>query len=135
MVKTALERDVRLVRFEEGRLEVALEPGAAKTLAGDLARKLSNWTGRRWMVVVSTEEGAPTLRAQAEESREAMMRGVSGEPLVQAVLNRFPGAEIVAVRPPEHQLEPGSSGSDMPVTEDDAAEGMNRLRAGSDEDR
>ena len=47
VAKTALERDVRLVHCEDGRLEVALEPGAAKTLVSDLARKLSAWTGRR----------------------------------------------------------------------------------------
>ena len=39
-LKTALERDVRLVRFEDGRLEIALEPSAAKTLIGDLGRRL-----------------------------------------------------------------------------------------------
>jgi DNA polymerase-3 subunit gamma/tau len=98
MVKTALERDVRLVHFEEGRLEIALEPGAAKTLAGDLARKISAWTGRRWMVVVSTEGGAPTVRAQQEAREAELKRGVAADPLVQAVLQRFPGAEIVAVR-------------------------------------
>ena len=27
-MKSALERDVRLVRFEDGKLEIALEPGA-----------------------------------------------------------------------------------------------------------
>ena len=56
-VKAALERDVRLVRCEDGRLEIALEPSAAKTLVNDLARKLSQWTGRRWMVVVSARAG------------------------------------------------------------------------------
>src|SRR5438477_5394756 len=43
--KLALERDVRLVRFEDGTLEIALEPGAAKTLVNDLSRKLQLWTG------------------------------------------------------------------------------------------
>jgi DNA polymerase-3 subunit gamma/tau len=100
MVKTALERDLRLVRFEDGRLEVALEPGAAKSLAGDLARKISAWTGRRWMVVVSAEQGAPTMRAQTEAHNAEVKRGVTADPLVQAVLGRFPGAEIVAVRKP-----------------------------------
>jgi DNA polymerase-3 subunit gamma/tau len=113
MVKTALERDVRLVRFEDGRLEVALEPGAAKTLVGDLARKLSNWTGRRWMVIVSAEEGAPTVRAQAERSEAELKRGVAGEPLVQAVLSRFPGAEIVAVRQGD-QAAPTSPAAAVP---------------------
>ena len=46
----ALERDVRLVRCEDGTLEIALEPGAAKTLVNDLSRKLQHWTGRSWMV-------------------------------------------------------------------------------------
>src|SRR6185503_17623734 len=44
--KTALERDVRLVRCEDGRLEIALEAGAARALVNDLSRKLSQWTGR-----------------------------------------------------------------------------------------
>ena len=45
-MKLALERDVRLVRCEDGKLEIALEPGAAKTLVNDLSRKLQHWTGR-----------------------------------------------------------------------------------------
>ena len=96
-MKLALERDVRLVRCEEGQLEIALEPAAAKTLVHDLQRKLGEWTGRRWIVVVSKEEGAPSLRAQAEADKAELERGVQADPLVQAVLNRFPGAKIVGV--------------------------------------
>jgi DNA polymerase-3 subunit gamma/tau len=97
-VKLALERDVRLVRCEDGRLEIALEPTAAKTLVNDLARKFSQWTNRRWMVVVSAEEGQPTVRSQNDARQSALKTGVRGDPLVQAVLARFPGAEIVGVR-------------------------------------
>ncbi len=97
-IKLALERDVRLVRYEDGRLEIALEPTAAKTLVNDLARKFSQWTNRRWMVVVSAEEGQPTVRWQNDARQAALKTGVRGDPLVQAVLARFPGAEIVDVR-------------------------------------
>jgi len=99
-IKSALERDVRLVRFEDGRLELALEASARKTLVGELAKKLSDWTGRRWMVVVSAEAGMPSLRAQALARKAELKDGVRDDPLVQAVLARFPGAEIVDVRPP-----------------------------------
>ncbi len=99
-MKLALERDVRLVRFEDGRLEIALEPTAAKTLAHDLSRKLVSWTGNRWLVVISAEQGAPTLRAQTEARQAEIERGVQADPLVQAVLNRFPGAKIVGVTAP-----------------------------------
>jgi DNA polymerase III subunit gamma/tau len=97
-VKAALERDVRLVRCEDGRLEIALEPSAAPTLVNDLSRKLSQWTNRRWMVVVSAQAGEPTVRAQFEARQADLKIGVRADPLVQAVLARFPGAEIVDVR-------------------------------------
>jgi len=112
-VKLALERDVRLVRCEDGRLEIGLERSAAKTLVNDLARKFSQWTNRRWMVVVSAEAGQPTIRSQDDARQAELKTGVRAEPLVQAVLARFPGAEIVDVRkgaavlPPE--LPPGDS--------------------------
>ena len=99
-LKSALERDVRLVRFEDGKIEIALEPGATQVLAGELSKKLNAWTGRRWMVVISGEPGAPTLRAQAETRKAELKDGVRADPLVQAVLAKFPGAEIVAVREP-----------------------------------
>jgi DNA polymerase III subunit gamma/tau len=95
--KMALERDVRLVRFEDGQLEIALETTAPKTLVHDLQRKLTGWTGKRWIVVVSKEQGAPTVRAQTEAQQAEIERGVQSDPLVQAVLNRFPGSKIVGV--------------------------------------
>ncbi len=112
-MKSALERDVRLVRFDDGRLELALEASARKTLIGELSKKLNDWTGRRWMVVVSAEQGAPSLKAQSEMRKAELKDGVRDDPLVQAVLARFPGAEIVDVRPP-----PGSpAGSAVPDDE------------------
>ncbi len=99
-IKLALERDVRLVRCEDGQLEIALEASAAKGLVHELQRKLNEWTGRRWIVVVSKEQGEPTLRAQAEARDDEVKRGVQSDPLVQAVLSRFPGATIVGVTQP-----------------------------------
>jgi DNA polymerase-3 subunit gamma/tau len=97
-IKTALERDVRLVRFEEGSLEFALASGASSALAQMLMRKLQDWTGTRWMVAISSAAGAPTLREQAEAKEQERRVGVQADPLVRSVLERFPGAEIIAVR-------------------------------------
>src|SRR4051794_7497707 len=108
-VKLALERDVRLVRCEDGRLEITLEPSAAKTLVNELSRKLLQWTGRQWMVVVSAEPAQQTVRSQNEAREAELKTGVRADPLVQAVLARFPGAEIVDGRKP-HQPPPVPSG-------------------------
>ncbi len=101
--KVVLERDVRLVRFEDGQLDIALEPSASKAIIGDLGRKLTQWTGRRWMVIVSTEQGQATVKSQNDARRAEAESGVRADPLVQAVLQKFPGAEIVKVRTKESE--------------------------------
>ncbi len=110
LTKAALEADVRLVRIEDGRLEVALERSAARTLINDLSRKLEQWTGRRWTVIVSNEAGQPTLRAQNEAVKNQRERAAESDPRVQEVLARFPGAKLVEVRrlaaePPESHAD------------------------------
>jgi DNA polymerase-3 subunit gamma/tau len=98
MTKSALEGDMRLVRFEEGRLEVALEPNASKTMISELARKFEQWTGRRWTIVVSNEQGQPTLRAVNQAAKQEHARTAEADPRVREVLSRFPGAKVVEVR-------------------------------------
>lgn len=98
MTKSALEGDMRLVRFEEGRLEVALEPNASKTMISELAKKFELWTGRRWTVIVSNEQGQPTLRSVNQAAKQEHARTAEADPRVQEVLSRFPGAKVVEVR-------------------------------------
>ncbi len=123
IIERALLREVRPVRFEDGKLEIALEPSASRTLVNDLQRKISEWTGRRWMVVVSSEPGAPTLHAQNETRRAELEQGVRADPLVQAVLTRFPGAEIVGVRQRDEASAPSGgldeSAANAPIDDDD----------------
>jgi DNA polymerase-3 subunit gamma/tau len=114
-LKDSLERDVRLVRFEEGQIEFALAEGGSRTLAGDLSRALHEWTGRRWVVALSSEPGAATLRERQRAAERERKSGAAEHPLVQAVLSRFPGAEIVDVR------DKADAPAPPPLTEDEAA--------------
>jgi DNA polymerase-3 subunit gamma/tau len=98
MTKAALESDIRLVRIEDGRLEVALERNAARTLINELSRKLELWTNRRWTVIVSNEQGQPTLRSVMEVEKNQRERAAEADPRIQEVLARFPGAKVVEVR-------------------------------------
>ncbi|MDB5595351.1 MAG: dnaX [Hyphomicrobiales bacterium] len=114
-VKMALERDIRPVRLEEGSFEFSLMPGASPQIAQTLMRKLQEWTGIRWMVAISTEPGAATIKEVADKRESERMTGVRAEPLVRSVLDRFPGAEIIAVRTPEPEpaaFQPAAAASD-----------------------
>ncbi len=118
LTKSALEADLRLVKFEDGRLEVALESHAPRSLVADLSRKLEQWTGRRWTVVVSNGPGQPTLREQSLVEKGQRERAAEADPRVKEVLARFPGAKVVEVR----RLAPEPPDSDISV--DDAADGL-----------
>jgi DNA polymerase-3 subunit gamma/tau len=138
-LKAALERDVRLVNFEDGKLEIALEASASKSLIGDLGRRLGMLTGRRWMVVVSTEAGRPTVRSQIEAQQEEFQRGVQADPLVQSVLARFPGAQIIAVRQSEAEASSavpaaGEEEPEPPIYDDGSAFGAHGLPDDVDDD-
>src|SRR5262249_60263311 len=82
------------------------------------------------MVVVAAEEGQPTIRSQSDARQAELKTGVRAEPLVQAVLARFPGAEIVDVRKGAavlpQELPPGGSedaAPELPPDDDGSAVG------------
>jgi DNA polymerase III subunit gamma/tau len=128
MIKGALEADVRLVKFEEGRLEIALEPHAPRALVSDLTRKLEMWTGRRWTVIVSNAAGQPTLREQNLAAKGQREAAAEADPRVREVLARFPGAKVIEVR----QLAPEPPESD--ISADPDAEEADNLGPGPDSD-
>ena len=98
MLRVALENYVHLVHLEQGRIEFRPHARAPRTLAGDLQQKLKDWTGERWTVSIASTGGALTLAEQKAAAKTARFEAVAQQPLVRAVLDRFPGAEIVAVR-------------------------------------
>ena len=124
VLKAALERDVRLVRFEEGRIEFNLTEGGNRTLANDLSRALQTWTGQRWVVALSLEPGAPTLHEQAQQAARERKEGAATHPLVQAVLSKFPGAQIVDVRDRAAQAADEAAGDTAPGGLSDADAGV-----------
>jgi DNA polymerase-3 subunit gamma/tau len=97
MLKVNIEHHVHLVHLEPGKLEFRPSAQAPRTLSADLAQKLKEWTGVRWVVSVAREGGAPTIAEGKRLAAQARLDSVAQEPLVRAVLDRFPGAEIVHV--------------------------------------
>jgi DNA polymerase-3 subunit gamma/tau len=93
-----LRNNVHLVRCEPGRLELRTEPDAPRNLASRMTALLGQWTGRRWVVSLSNQAGAPTLTEQAQAHARRTLEEARRHPLVQSVLEHFPGASIREVR-------------------------------------
>jgi DNA polymerase III subunit gamma/tau len=119
MLRAHLYAHVHLVRFEPGRIEFRPAAGAPRDLSNRLGQLLTQWTGTRWIVSVSGEEGEPSLHEQAEARDTSLRNEAAQHPLVRKVLETFPGARIEAVRelgqaePVEAAEDPGE-GDDTP---------------------
>jgi DNA polymerase-3 subunit gamma/tau len=96
-----LYQAARLVHFEPGRIELRLAPGTPADLPGRVAAALGRWTGQRWLVSLagSDQAAAPTLADQAAAEKRASIEALAEDPRIKPILQQFPGAAIVDVRP------------------------------------
>jgi len=100
-----VENHIRPVLFEDGKLEVNLTESAPKNLVGRLSEKLKSWTGTRWVIIVSREEGEPTIKERRQAAFDKDYDEVKDHPAVLNVQEYFPGAEIKGI----NKLKSGDS--------------------------
>ncbi|HXG79686.1 MAG TPA: DNA polymerase III subunit gamma/tau [Methyloceanibacter sp.] len=124
-LKHALTEQVRLVRFRSGTIEINPLPQAPPDLGQTLMRKLREWTGKVWIVVVSDEEGAPPLGVQRREREAQEIEAVRAHPAVKEVMRHFPGARIAAVRPMARKVEPAPPAAEAEEPEEFKEDGTN----------
>ncbi|MCF7644467.1 DNA polymerase III subunit gamma/tau [Bacillus subtilis] len=96
--KVLVKNFVRLVSIGQNRMEIALTEHAPKTLATDMAQRLLDWTGERWMVSVARDGGGQTVAEVETARREELVTDARADPDVAAILAKFPGAKIIDVR-------------------------------------
>ena len=116
MLRAHLYAHVHLVHFEPGHIEFRPATGAPANLSNRLSQLLAEWTGNRWIVSISGEDGQPTLREQADAREMSLRSEAASHPLVRKVLDTFPGARIEAVRElaaAELAAEPAEMGEEL----------------------
>jgi DNA polymerase III subunit gamma/tau len=101
MLHSWLYQAAQLVHFEPGRIELRLAPGTPPDLPGRVAAALGRWTGRRWLVSLASNDqpAAPTLAEQIAAEKQACIDALAEDPRIKPILQQFPGAAIVDVRP------------------------------------
>ena len=119
-----LLHSVHLVRFAPPVIELRPLSGAPKDLAARLAALLTETTGTRWTIAISTEAGEPTLAEQGNAADAKRRAAAADHPLVRAILDAFPGARIDAVHdaaadayglPAQHDVPDVPASDDEPI--------------------
>ena len=123
LLAARIRNHVRLVALQSGRLEIALTGNAPETLAGDLAKQLGQWTGQRWLVSLSDEQGGTTLAEDAAAAAAKIHDAIAEDPLVTKIMEIFPGASI-------DSITAASSPETNPQDSDDTASANNEEMSG-----
>jgi len=79
-------------------VEIRVRPQAPRDLGAQLSAMLEAKTGERWTIALSNAEGEPTLAEQSRNAETDRRTNALNHPLVQMILQEFPGATLDEVR-------------------------------------
>ena len=94
-----LHDEVRLVRYAPPVLEIVGSPALAPDFVQRVMALLRQWTGAAWTVSLVGDGGGATLHEAAEAAAAAARAAVLADPLVAALFQAFPAAELIDIEP------------------------------------
>ena len=89
---------VHLVSFKKGKIELNPTDDAPKDLGAKIGQLLTEWTKKKWHILMTQEKGEPTLEEQSDKEKERVINDLSKNERIKEILNIFPGAKIEEVK-------------------------------------
>ena len=96
-LKYDLERNVKLVSFNRGKINISFNERLNKNFIKILTEKLLSWTNERWIISLSKDEGAKTIYERNLEVKSENILKVKNSDEAKKILSAFPDAKIVEV--------------------------------------
>ena len=96
-LKYDLERNVKLVSFTKGKINISFNEKLNKNFIKILTEKLLAWTGERWIISLSKNEGAKTFHEINKEKKENEFKNEENSKIVKEFLSIFSDANLVNV--------------------------------------
>ena len=98
-LKYELEKNVNIVKFENGRIEISFNDSLDKDFVKDLSSKLLEWTNKRWIISFSKKQGEVSIKDKEKNKQKELIEDAKKSDLYKTILDFFPDAELTEVRP------------------------------------
>ena len=98
-LKYELEKNVNLVKFENGRIEISFNDNLDKNFVKDLSTKLLDWTNRRWIISFSKNKGELSIKDKEKSRKIEIIENSKKSDLYKTMIDFFPDAELIDVKP------------------------------------
>jgi DNA polymerase-3 subunit gamma/tau len=97
-LKYELEKNVNLVKFENGRIEISFNDNLDKDFVKDLSTKLFEWTNQRWIISFSKNKGEMSIKEKEKNKSIELIENGKNSELYKTMLNYFSDAELTDVK-------------------------------------
>ena len=97
-LKFDLERNVRIVRFEQGKIDISFNENLSKDFIKNISLKLNEWTGKRWIISLSKDQGETTVFDKKNKIKAELLEKMKQSDSYKKILEAFPDAELVDVK-------------------------------------
>ncbi len=97
-LKYDLERNVKLSKFENGKIDINFNDNMNKNFIKKLSQSLYSWTGKRWIITLSKDDNLKTFHQIKNDEAAEILKQEKKSKIFQEVNKNFPDANLIEVK-------------------------------------
>ena len=97
-LKFDLERNVKLVSFDKGKINISFNEKLNKNFIKNLTEKLLLWTGERWIISLSKNNDAKSIYEKNIEYKSTKLDQFTKSETAKLIQKTFPDAKLVDIK-------------------------------------
>ena len=97
-LKYDLERNVNLIKFSEGKIDISFNQKLDKNFVRNLSTKLVEWTGNRWVITLSKEIGNKTFLENQIIKNKEILKSEKNSEFYKKFKDIFSDAELLEIK-------------------------------------
>ena len=100
-MKYDLERNVKLVSFNKGKIDISFNEKLNKNFIKNLTEKLLKWTGERWIISLSKNTNAKSIYEKNLENKNNKIEEFKKSKIAKDIKKAFPDAKLIDIKEEE----------------------------------
>jgi len=96
-LKYDLERNVNLIKFSDGKIDISFNENLGKNFVRNLSEKLLEWTGKRWVITLTKKTGSKTLLESNNIKKLELLEKEKKEEFYKKFKNTFSDVDLIDV--------------------------------------
>ena len=97
-LKYDLERNVKLVSFNKGSIDISFNEQLNKNFIKNLTEKLLQWTGERWIISLSKNTEAKSIYEKNLENKNDLIKDFKNSKTSKNLESAFPDAKLIDIK-------------------------------------